>query len=178
MLKRTILICAISITSGCSLAFVKGPPEGVTVADIPQLSLFCTSGKVLPTLDYIGAALQAVSFLAVVNQTEAEVRRQYDADRAAMLALHGGLALAFGVSAQSGVKKVNDCRRAITLPYRPSSGPPRTASGPWAAFERAPGPLLPASWPATGSARLWMSRSPSLIWPYFISKHKGHVDNE
>ena len=186
MFKPTALICAMLLTSGCSLAFVNGPPEGMTIENSPQLTRLCTTSNILPALDVVGTVLYAASFGTTLGMTDSQVRDQYDADKTSVLALAGAMTGLLATSAHSGLRRVKECRNALLPPveeptpqaYLPSFGPPYTATVSWAAFEQEPAPPLPASWPEAGPARLWMSQSPSLISPYFISKHKGHVDNE
>ena len=52
MLTRPLLTCVLVLSSGCSLALVKGPPDFIP-AEVPMGS--CTIERVLPVLDAVGA---------------------------------------------------------------------------------------------------------------------------
>ena len=102
-----LLIGALNLTSGCSLALVDGPPDFIPV-DQPIPEGACTVERTLPFADAIGAG--TLLFVAATSS---------DGDRVRFGIVLGG---ALGYSAYSGFRSVRQCRsRMLLRPKGPTS---------------------------------------------------------
>lgn len=98
MLTRVLLGVALTFTSGCSLAFVDGPP-GFVPANEPVPPESCTIERVLPFLDAVGAG--ALLYAAL---------RSSDGDAVRFSAVGSG---ALGFSSYTGFRRVKQCRQRM-----------------------------------------------------------------
>lgn len=108
---RLLLAGTLTLTSGCSLALVDGPPDFIPV-DQPLPEGACTIDRTLPFADAIGAG--TLLFVAATSS---------DGDRVRFGAVLGG---ALGYSAYSGFRSVRQCRSRMLL--KPRVPPADTAS--------------------------------------------------
>ena len=106
MLTRVLLGAAVVFTSGCSLAFVDGPPDFIP-ANEPVPPESCTIERALPFLDAVGAGAFLVTALT-----------SSDGDRVRFSAVGSG---ALGFSSYTGFRRVRQCRqRMFQMPETPS----------------------------------------------------------
>jgi hypothetical protein len=120
------LLCA---ASGCSFAFVHGPP-----ANHRQLPFFdCTTSNILPALD-------GLLGLVLVGETVDGTDSGLSASTKTAIGVAVAEAVLFGASAVYGFKKTSDCRDAQNLllmrmppPQAPSfaAPPPAPPIDPW-----------------------------------------------
>jgi hypothetical protein len=110
MFTRVVALTTALALSGCSFAFVHGPPPQ------PQPPTDCTDHYVVPAID---AAIMALALTGAVYLATTD-----DGGMAPLAVLvEGSIALGFGVSAIRGVTKVKRCRRARAT-YVPLPAPP------------------------------------------------------
>src|SRR4051812_6090078 len=95
--------------SGCSLLFVKGPPERA----LPHEPLRCTKDYVLPAVDGILAGLQAAgTVLAISQNDEYYQRHNLLVSRTANIAVGTALTALFATSMGMGIDRVSRCKEA------------------------------------------------------------------
>ena len=92
--------------SGCSFAFVHGPPPHHE----QSLSFDCTSSVVAPVLDLIWASLNGVSAIAAASTDEATWRSS--TPRGEVIGVGLGWLVLSGASAIYGFTKTGSCRAA------------------------------------------------------------------
>jgi len=139
-----LLLFLIQSATGCSLAFVKGPPEGPPpderrLRQPPPLT--CTTSSFLPYADGVGAIVPLFGALTVIA-----LGRENAVALAS--ALVGGLftALLLG-SASVGATRVSECRQAKAKerlhPPPPTVAAPPTVAPPEREPTPPPPPLVP-----------------------------------
>ncbi|MDE2763912.1 MAG: hypothetical protein OXQ94_16900 [Gemmatimonadota bacterium] len=111
-----LLIGTLTLTSGCSLALVDGPPDFIP-ADQPIPRGACTIDRTLPLMDAIGAG--TLLFVAATSS---------EGDRVRFGAVLGG---ALGYSAYSGFRSVKRCRERMLLRPEPPPSPDTTMPWSW-----------------------------------------------
>ena len=132
MLNRFLPAAALAVAStGCSLAFVDGPPDYVP-ANEPVPIESCTIDRTLPLLDAIGAGAFLVTTLTSSDGNEVRIS-----------ALVGG---ALGFSSFTGLRRVGNCRERVLGGVEESSS---LVSGHPEAATEIGGPLVPAARPLT-----------------------------
>ena len=114
MLTRFLLGVSLTLTSGCSLAFVDGPPDFIP-ANEPVPPESCTIERALPVLDAVGAG--AFLITALTSSDGNEVR------------FGAVLSGVLGFSSYTGFRRVGSCRERMfmepggpvldTVPVRP-----------------------------------------------------------
>ena len=98
MIPRLLLVCALLLTSGCSMVLVKGPPSYIP-ADEPVPEGACTIDRTIPLVDALGAG---GSIIAALTSSHGDVVR------------FGAVAgAALGYSSYSGFRKVRRCRARV-----------------------------------------------------------------
>lgn len=107
MLTRILTVVALASTlTGCSLAFVNGPP-GYLPPDEPVPIESCTLDRTFPLLDAIGAGSFLVTTLTSSDGTEVRIS-----------ALVGG---ALGISSFVGFRRVRTCKERVLRAIEESS---------------------------------------------------------
>ncbi len=97
MYRRLIAIGALAtLTSGCSLVLVDGPPRYIAAND-PVPSGACTASNTIPLVDAVGAVAGVATALT-----------SSDGDAVRFGAVAGG---ALGFSSYTGFRRVRECRR-------------------------------------------------------------------
>ena len=133
---RAIAALALSLTlSGCSYAFVKGPPQVRPGAPAP-VSAQCTTTMVLPIVDGVGAVYYFASSL-YASTTDSGTETQ----RVALGVVWAGMSILLGRSASSGVNKVRACREYLATPVAPPTRD--TADYSWMPPEWKGRPMIP-----------------------------------
>ena len=98
MLARSLLTCSLLLLSGCSLAFVKGPPDFIPAEEqIPMGS--CTIERILPVLDAVGAGAFVIT--AITSSDGNAVR------------VGAVLSGALGFSSYTGFRRVKNCKERM-----------------------------------------------------------------
>ena len=98
MFTRLLLIGSLALTSGCSLAMVKGPPDFVPAEEqVPMGS--CTVERIFPILDAVGAGAFVIT--AITSSDGNAVRAG---------AVLGG---ALGFSSYTGFRRVGSCKERM-----------------------------------------------------------------
>jgi len=114
--RVTLPALLVFATTGCSFAFVKGPPQGHE-----QMAEFtCTEDRTIPYVDAIGAGLFVVAgaLLLVAAEEEEEPETGFASvgpgseDFSRWGAVSLGVSVPVGVSAFVGNRRVNECRVA------------------------------------------------------------------
>lgn len=100
MLTRFLLGVSLTLTSGCSLAFVDGPPDFIP-ANEPVPPESCTIERALPILDAVGAG--AFLITALTSSDGNEVR------------FGAVLSGALGFSSYTGFRRVGSCRERMFM---------------------------------------------------------------
>ncbi len=100
MLARQLLVGSLVLLSGCSLAFVDGPPDYIP-ADQPAPPGSCTIERIMPILDAVGAGAFLITAL---TSSEGDAVR-YGA------VLGGGL----GFSSYTGFRRVGSCKARMFM---------------------------------------------------------------
>ena len=103
-------------TTGCSFAFVNGPPRGHE----EMAEFTCTEDRTVPFVDAIGAGLFVVAgaLLLVVAEEDEEPETGFvsvgpdSEDYSRWGAISLGISVPVGVSAFVGSRRVNECRDA------------------------------------------------------------------
>lgn len=143
MYRRLVAIGALAtLTSGCSLFLVDGPPGYIPANDPVPLGA-CTTGRLIPLIDAVGA---------VAGTATALTSSDGDAVRFGAV-LGGGLAL----SSYTGFRRVGECRRRVNLAYeerRSLSLLANTVSGVPTLYARPDPGVLPGG-PVTAPPLLW-----------------------
>ncbi len=128
---RLALLALVCSLTGCSFAFVHGPP-----ANHRQLPFFdCTSSNILPALDgLLGLAIagETVDSATTANSTLSSSPKT-------AIAIAAAEAVLFATSAAYGFKKTSDCRDAqnallLRMPpprVDPYTAPPPPPVDPW-----------------------------------------------
>jgi hypothetical protein len=101
-LRRAALLLVLPVVSGCSLAFVHGPPDN----HMELTDFECTESRVRPILDFI---LAGSSFLAA-GQAAPDYGPYMGAQPDHTYDILG--ALLYGISGAVGMGRVSECRRA------------------------------------------------------------------
>lgn len=100
MLARQLLVGSLVLLSGCSLAFVDGPPDFIP-ADQPVPPGSCSIERVLPVLDAVGSGAFLITALTSSDG---------DAVRFGAV-LSGGL----GFSSYTGFRRVESCKERMFM---------------------------------------------------------------
>ena len=100
MFARQFLVASLVLLSGCSLAFVDGPPDFIP-ADQPVPPGSCSIERALPILDAVGAGASLVTALT-----------SSDGDAVRFGAVLGG---GLGFSSYTGLRRVNNCRERMFM---------------------------------------------------------------
>jgi len=106
MFARQLLVGSLVFLSGCSLAFVDGPPDFIP-ADEPVPPGSCSIERVLPVLDAVGAG---ASLIVALTSSEG------DAVRFGTVVSAG-----LGFSSYTGFRRVNSCKQRM---FMDPAGPP------------------------------------------------------
>jgi hypothetical protein len=170
--STAVLACILAGSSGCSILFMRRPPEEVR----PGVPVECTSSRVAPGLDtaVVGETVVTGSWLALMMSTCTD---QYGGgscttrrDRATVLAVTAGIAAVYGLSAISGYSSASRCSHMKTLSQclvgneracwklPPGERPPGSAPPPrWQPRDRAPAPAWapPPSAPPASAPPTW-----------------------
>jgi hypothetical protein len=108
-------ILVILATTGCSFAFVRGPPRGHE----EMAEFTCTESKIIPNIDVAGAGLLVLAgavFLVAGAQDEDPDANGWNFISSEEVTRWGavslGLSVPIGASAFVGNRRVNDCRDA------------------------------------------------------------------
>ena len=110
-LSRMFVVGLLALgASGCGFFLVKGPPP----APIEAVTLRCTDSLALPSLDVVGAALNAA--VVILMALDASY-----VHRGSNIATSGGALVVLGLSTNSGYRKVRECRAAQDLRARQNS---------------------------------------------------------
>jgi hypothetical protein len=143
---------ATTMTSGCSLLFVDGPP-----ANAQKLRSFnCTTSNSLPVTDAVIGGLFALSAVGAATGSSGTSGSTTTSDVSAAIGT-GVVAAAFAVSAGVGYSRTSACKDAtaelMTRIY-PGPGAPGFAPTPYAPspYMPAPQPYDPWTAPAPGAA--------------------------
>jgi hypothetical protein len=103
LFRSAALILVLPAVSGCSLAFVHGPPDNHR-----ELTSFeCTESRTRPILDFI---LAGSSFLAAGGDPNQYGYNDPSFETQNTFNILG--ALLYGISGAVGISRVNECRRA------------------------------------------------------------------
>ncbi len=132
MFPKLLLAAALTLSSGCSLVLVDGPPNFIPAGQ-PIPAGACTVSKTLPFVDAVGAtALVATA----ATSSDGDVVR-----------LNAVLGVLLGYSSYAGFRKVRQCRQRTFMPDGPR---PDTALARYLPeFTRFPsGPMFPPNEPA------------------------------
>jgi hypothetical protein len=126
-------------SSGCSFAFVNGPPP-----HHEQLPVFdCTESRVVPVLDTAFAVLEVATFAVAAGSTDQQWSDDFNGhpaiNRGPAIPLYAALTALFTVSAYYGYSKAGDCRDALEAmrnrargtvgPQAPAPPPPSPGPG-------------------------------------------------
>ncbi|MEO8701455.1 MAG: hypothetical protein ABI867_15520, partial [Kofleriaceae bacterium] len=120
-----IALLSIVATSGCSLAFVSGPPK-----NHQQLPYFnCTTSNVVPILDTVFTVLELANLGLAASSTDAEWDDRFGGDapisRKGSIPLYAGLAAIGAAGMYVGYTRSSACRGAkAELMMRGAGGPP------------------------------------------------------
>ncbi|MXW17945.1 MAG: hypothetical protein F4139_01790 [Gemmatimonadetes bacterium] len=101
MFPKLLLTVALTLTSGCSLVLVDGPPDFIP-ANEPVPEGACTIDRTMPFVDAVGATAGVAA--AVFSSEGNEVR------------IGAVLGAVLGYSSFSGFRKVSQCRRRVFQP--------------------------------------------------------------
>jgi hypothetical protein len=147
----------VSLPSGCSFLFVKGPP-----ANHAQMNSFdCSDGNGWPVFDLIWAGLNGLGAASAAGDDENPDPQATDPGTVVAVGL-GWLVLS-GASAIYGFTKVSKCKDAKRLRderYYPPPGMPATAPAP-AAVPPPPPPPPPAAAPPPVAAPVPVAPPPA-----------------
>ena len=151
MLARQLLVGSLVLLSGCSLAFVDGPPDYIP-ADQPAPPGSCTIERIMPFLDAVGAGAFLITTL---TSSEGDAVR-YGA------VLGGGL----GFSSYTGFRRVGSCKARM---FMQPTGPVLDtvlvrfphATTPLLAEPLLPDPIFPGVFPNRGptGSGIWPKRN-------------------
>ena len=151
---RTIaLTLAVSVT-GCSFAFVSGPP-----AQYRQMPAFeCTESRLVPGLDTVWTVLQTANLILSATRTDDQWNAQFNGNppfsRSASIPIYAVLAALGGAGMYFGFSRTAECRDAKAETMSRSMQPIAPApQGTWPPPAAAPapapvGPPTPAEPPA------------------------------
>jgi hypothetical protein len=132
---RWMVWVLIASLSGCSFAFVNGPPPHHE--QIPAFD--CTESRVAPVLDTVFAALQVLNFALAAGSTDQQWSDDFNGNppisRGAAVPLYAVLTAVATASAVYGYSKTGSCREALEAARNRARG---TNVGP-----QAPGPPPP-----------------------------------
>jgi hypothetical protein len=110
---RWMVCVMVASLSGCSFAFVTGPPPHHE--ELPAFD--CTESRVVPVLDTLFAALQIASFAAAAGTSDQQWSDTFNGNppfsRGAAVPLYIALAALGTFSAYYGYSKTGDCREAL-----------------------------------------------------------------
>ena len=135
MFPKLLLTAALTLTSGCSLVLVDGPPDFIP-ADQPVPAEACTIDRTMPFVDAIGATAGVAA--AVFSSKGSQVR---------IGAVMGGV---LGYSSFSGFRKVKHCRQRV---FQPVGSPSSDTPFPWSSPDLVPFPPGPVILPGDESAK-------------------------
>jgi hypothetical protein len=95
-------------TTGCSFAFVKGPPRGHE----EMAEFTCTESRAIPIFETIWTGLFVVGGIsALADQDEEQGWFEPTPEQVATVSL--GISVPLGASAIVGFRRVNSCRAAV-----------------------------------------------------------------
>jgi hypothetical protein len=104
-IRPSLLMMLILATTGCSLAFVKGPPDGHQ----GMTGFTCTESRAIPIFETIWAALFIGVGIGSMNEPESEAG--YDESKHAGTWI--GVGMPIGASALVGFHRTSRCRAAL-----------------------------------------------------------------
>lgn len=155
---RTIaLTLAVSVT-GCSFAFVSGPP-----AQYRQMPAFeCTESRLVPVLDTVWTVLQTGNLILSATRSDQQWNDQFNGNppfsRSASIPIYAVLAALGGAGMYFGYSRTSECRDAKAeslsrsmqpiAPTTRGTWPPPAAAPPPAPAPAAPTPAAPPPAPA------------------------------
>ncbi len=116
---------------GCSFVFVDGPPR--RHAEMPYFA--CSESRVVPILDTVFTAVQALNLLGAASMSDARWNDTYDGEppfsRGAAVAVYAAFAVLGTGGMYYGYNAVSECRRArddlhfrLYGPLQPNAPPP------------------------------------------------------
>jgi hypothetical protein len=143
-----MVLCSSIVLSGCSFAFVSGPPQ-----NHQQLPYFnCTEGRLWPILDGVFTAIQALRLAADLSYTEQEYE-----DLGGPWGRNADIGIAIGLGALGaagmyyGFTKSGECRAARQQLLMRGAGGMQMQPGTWPPPGPAPMPApAPVPAPAPG----------------------------
>lgn len=106
MFARQLLVGSMVLLSGCSLAFVDGPPDFIP-ANEPVPPGSCSVERVLPILDAVGAG---ASLIVALTDSEGDAVR-----------FGAVVSAGLGFSSYTGFRRVNSCKERL---FMQPAGPP------------------------------------------------------
>jgi hypothetical protein len=111
-IRVAALAFLLQLTSGCSWAFMKKPPESVAAPDYP---VECTSSRAAPVIDTICAGYFAVNTLVLAGAKTCDSAAPGEAcvesgSKGGGIALSVGLAALCAISAGSGYGRASKCQ--------------------------------------------------------------------
>jgi hypothetical protein len=149
-------LIALFVLSGCSFAFVSGPPDNYRQA--PYFN--CTESRVAPVLDTIWTGLMVLDVLSLGVTSDADYAKNFNCSpgetNCPAISRHGAMTLdaVLGIAGAAGMvygySKTAQCRSAKAdaaarqQPYQPMPGswpPPQGGPGSY------PPPYAPGTWP-------------------------------
>ena len=142
-MRAIALTLAISVT-GCSFAFVSGPPSNH--AQLPAFS--CSERRVVPVLDTIWTGLQTLNFVAAVASSDQKWSDLYNGNppisRGAAIPLYAVLAGLGAAGMYYGYTRTSECREAKAEAAGRAMQPMPNGAGPgtWPP-PAAPAPVAP-----------------------------------
>jgi hypothetical protein len=152
---RWMVCVMVASLSGCSFAFVSGPPPHHE--ELPAFD--CTESRVVPVLDTLFAALQIANFAAAAGTSDQQWSDTFNGNppfsRGAAVPFYIALAALGTFSAYYGYSKTGDCREALEAARNrargttvgPQSLPPPPAAPGVPPGSAVPPPVMPPSAP-------------------------------
>jgi hypothetical protein len=136
---RWLVLGMVASLSGCSFAFVSGPPPHHE--ELPAFD--CTESRVAPVLDTVFAALQVANLALAASSTDQQWSDTFNGNppinRGTAVPLYIALAAVGTFSAYYGYSRTGDCREALEAarnraqgtvgPQPPWQPPPPAAPG-------------------------------------------------
>ena len=128
---RWMVVVLVASLSGCSFAFVSGPPPHHE--ELPAFD--CTESRVAPVLDTVFAALQAANFAVAAASTDEQWSDNFNGNppisRGAAVPLYIAFAAVSTFSAYYGYSRTGACREAIEAARNRARGTTVGPQAPW-----------------------------------------------
>jgi len=144
-------VLVMALLSGCSFAFVSGPPP--QHEQLPYFS--CTESRVVPVLDTIFAVLQGANFIVAASESDERWAENFNGDppisRSSSIPLYAVATLLGVGGAYYGFTRTAACRdartQAMTRTNRNSGPPQQWPPQQWPPQGPYPPPQAPGAWP-------------------------------